>query len=245
MAVSAVISRIAPQWNTPPAAPAVTGRDVDLWRIDLDRAPADEGALSDDELERARRFHADHHRRWFVAGRTALRAIAGAYLGRSPGAVEFGYSRTGRPHVKGSEGLFDVNLAHSEHAALCAVSGAAAVGVDIEHVKDIEQLAAVAQRSFAASELGELEREHALDGRLETFYRTWTRREAVIKGLGDGLPDALDGGAISELDAYIAARTAARWSVLEFAPLAAYLGAVAVAHDCPVLRCFDYAGGPA
>ncbi len=157
MAVIAVISRIAPQWNTPPAAPAVTGRDVDLWRIDLERAPADEDALSGDELERARRFHADHHRRWFVAGRTALRAIAGAYLGNSADAIEFGYSRTGRPHVKGSEGLFDVNLAHSEHAALCAVSGAAAVGVDIEHVKDIDQLAAVAERSFAASELRELD----------------------------------------------------------------------------------------
>jgi len=56
MAVTTVISRIAPDWSTPPATPAVTGRDVDLWRIDLEQAPTDEDALSSDERERARRF---------------------------------------------------------------------------------------------------------------------------------------------------------------------------------------------
>ena len=60
----------------------------------------------------------------------------------------------------------------------------------------------------------------------------------MIKGLGDGLPDALDGGAISELDAYIAAgpRNAGRsWNSNRSPPILARSRWRMIARCCAVL----------
>jgi 4'-phosphopantetheinyl transferase len=224
-------------WRSRPFRPVLPDGAVHVWRFDLDVIAANTEILSDDERLRAERFQRDRDRRRFVAGRTALRSLAAAYLETTAASIEFEYSKTGRPQVRGAH--FDVNLAHSEHIALCATSRAP-VGIDVERVKAFDHLAAVARRSFAASECQQLDAAESPARRLDVFYRTWTRREAVIKGLGHGLPDALDGGPISELEAYVASRTDQPWSILVFDPMPGFFGALAVSNHNPTVYAFDY-----
>ena len=68
-------------------------RDVHLWVVRLE-ASEDNFAraltcLSPDEVARAERFYFPRHRRAFVLGRAALRALTAGYLGIEPAASGF------------------------------------------------------------------------------------------------------------------------------------------------------------
>jgi 4'-phosphopantetheinyl transferase len=239
------MTTIATEWSERADAPTLPQGGVHLWRIDLDTADSSEERLSDDERVRAKRFVHERDRARFTSGRAALRAILAAYVERTPQAVEFSYSHTGRPALRSDPDALDFNLAHSENWALCAVSRGAPVGVDVERVRPLDTLLPIARRSFAPAECREVA---ALDSRpteqLASFYRIWTRREAVIKGLGDGLPSAIDvTGAIPTLDEYVRARTSAAWTVLEFEPAADCAGALAIGCVDPDLHCLQYHEG--
>lgn len=68
------------------------------------------------------------------------------------------------------------NLSHTAGFALCALSDAGAVGVDIELVK--ERRYALHTYVMSREELADF------DGTWEEFYRIWTLKEAYVKFLG-------------------------------------------------------------
>jgi 4'-phosphopantetheinyl transferase len=93
------------------------------------------------------------------------------------------------------------------------------VGVDVEAMREIPDAVTIAQRYLTASEAafvsGGAEKEQA-----ERFLACWTRKEAVVKGVGEGLSMPLDRfsvplssrvGAVSFADA-----SAERWIVACF-----------------------------
>jgi hypothetical protein len=67
----------------------------------------------------------------------------------------------------------------------------APLGVDLELVRDVPDLHAIAERHFAPNEMKEFLR-LAPERRREAFYVTWTRKEALVKGLGLGVSFPLD-----------------------------------------------------
>lgn len=88
-------------------------------------------------------------------------------------ATEFHYGEHGKPGLDGVE----FNLSHSGEFALIAVSLAAAVGVDIERVRDRVDIARLLAR------IGEKD---LPEGRTALFAR-WTQREAMSKAVGGPL----------------------------------------------------------
>ena len=140
-------------WPAAPRTSRLELHQVDVWRIGLDRSPdgVEEltGTLGADELERAGRFAFPELRRRYVVGRAALRQILGEYASVSPERIRFTYGLRGKPSLRepADVGLF-FNLAHSGDTALCAVTTAAHVGVDVERVRPVEDLepAALAQQ---------------------------------------------------------------------------------------------------
>jgi len=113
------------------------------------------------------------------------------------------------------------------------------VGVDVEEIKPIEEIMAVAETICTDQELDML-RAAAETHKLHIFYRLWTRKEAFAKADGYGLslpPRQIDIGALSRalpeapllLDGSEEAR---EWRCVDADPAAGYLAAVAVKRTC-------------
>ena len=169
--------------------------DVRLYRIDIGVAAGDylglAAYLSVDERERARLFRLADDRLRFAVTRAVLRLLlADAGLG-TPETLTFVAGPNGKPALLHSSPL-RFNVAHSADVALVALSDEREVGVDVELVRERRDLADVAQRFFALSEVGALAR---LEGAAHTlaFHRCWVRKEASVKAVGLGLRAPLDG----------------------------------------------------
>jgi 4'-phosphopantetheinyl transferase len=170
--------------------------ELSVWYANLDLGPdlAQELAdtLSDDERERAARFHFERDRRRFAAARGILRSILGSILEVEPNRVRFRYGERGKPYLEHEfEGNLFFNVAHSAEHAMVAVADGADVGVDIEAIRPRVDPLTIADRYFSAAEREAL---HTVPAPLQltAFFQIWTRKEAYIKALGDGLAHGLD-----------------------------------------------------
>lgn len=142
--------------------------------------------LSPDEAQRAARFRFERHRRRFTAARGALRAILGAALGLPPAAVALVYGEHGKPALADDSAGVRFNLSHSENWALCAVARGRTLGVDLEAVRPLDDMEALANRFYSAREAAWL-RALAEAERPGPFFRAWTCKEAYVKATGRGL----------------------------------------------------------
>lgn len=175
--------------------------EVHVWLTDLDPGAAvvDRlvAALSADEGERAARFHFRRDAmRWIVA-RATLRDILGACVGVEPSAIAFTYGKKGKPGLGDSQRAdLQFSVSHSSDLAVYAVTTGALVGVDVERLRVVDQLEAVAERTFSRRECEVL---RGLPGELRPagFFNCWTRKEAYIKALGEGLSYPLDRFSVS------------------------------------------------
>jgi 4'-phosphopantetheinyl transferase len=157
---------------------------VHLWQINLDSFfPCD---LSLDESAKAERFRFDQDRMRYSSGRGALRLLLGSYLGKKPEFLVFTYGPAGKPSVPG----ISFNLAHSGPHGLIAVAAENLLGVDIEEVRPLPDMDEVARSAFAPGELRRWRNLLSHD-KVPAFYRIWTRKEAYLKAIGEGIAQRL------------------------------------------------------
>lgn len=206
--------------------------DVWVWPLDIG---ADErvqlaSLLSEDETARAQRFVFVRDRERFVVGRGRLRQILGARTGVRAAALRFDYSEHNKPTLAGLGAPLHFNLSHSEGLAALAVADAFELGVDIQAVRPLKEN--IAARFFSPCELAELDALPEAE-RLDGFYRCWTRKEAILKALGDGMARPLDSFDVSistparllRLDGE--PNAPATWQIVHFDPGHGFQGAVA------------------
>ncbi|HEY6546150.1 MAG TPA: 4'-phosphopantetheinyl transferase superfamily protein [Dokdonella sp.] len=139
-------------------------------------------------------------------------------------------------------GDLEFNLSHAGADVLLAFARGQPVGVDLERVDRRVALDAIAARHFAPSEA------RALAGlepvaRRERFLELWTRKEAVLKALGEGLSFGL---ARVEFDLDADARAGAlqgvlahpEWRLHALAPARMLVGALAWRGPPRAVRAF-------
>jgi 4'-phosphopantetheinyl transferase len=162
--------------------------EVAALAVDPASIEAARASLSSEELRRAARFLRDEDRNRFVAARAMLRRILGNALGIAPAAVAFTYGSHGKPALAPSlsDSGLRFNLSHSAGRALVAWTTGCELGADLELVRPVRYGARIAKRFFSDDEQAAFEG-LAGDRWDETFFRCWTRKEAFIKALGDGL----------------------------------------------------------
>jgi 4'-phosphopantetheinyl transferase len=146
--------------------------------------------LDQAERDRAARFVFDRDRRRFVLSHAWLRLVLGRFLDRPARSLRFATANRGKPHLVDPPLDLRFNLSHAGERALIAVTLGREVGVDIEAMRDVD-VAALARRFFAAGETDALLALPEAEQRA-AFLRCWTRKEAFIKALGDGLTFPLD-----------------------------------------------------
>lgn len=229
-------------WQRPPADLSLPPGEVHVWRIFLDQAlPAHQhefaALLSEDEAARAARFRFERDRRRFITARAAFRTILARYQGFEPQALRFDYNAYGKPSLKAEFGghALGINMAHSQDLALCAVVRGRELGIDLEQVRALADMEAIAQRFFSPSECAALK--SLPEGeKCEAFYNCWTRKEAFIKACGEGLSMPLDsfevtlapGEAAKLLSVEGDPQKAALWSLAALTPADGYAAALVV-----------------
>ena len=241
-------------WATPRGTVALEPASIHVWLAwcALDSPLDDETGLSSDERDRARRFIFARDRRRFVFARKTLRQVLGGYLGIDAAAVRFTYAAHGKPALANGFGAgLEFNMSHSDEAVVIAVSSAGPIGIDIEAIRSMRDRDEIARGTFAP---GEVERLHALDeaSRTDGFFRCWTRKEAFVKALGDGLNHSLDRFEVSlgpdeparllHIDGD--AHCAARWMMAALPPLPGFASALAL-HGTAGVSCFQFQEEPA
>jgi 4'-phosphopantetheinyl transferase len=245
---------VHPQWQPTMHPPPLAPDEVHVWRIALEVDDALmtllRAVLADDERQRADRFYFEKDRRRFTAARAAMRILLARYLGRRPKEVRFAYNNYGKPRLadENKESNVRFNLTHSRGLALLAVTRGREIGVDVEHLRDMERDGeALAERFFSPREAAVL-RSLPPELRRSAFFHCWTRKEAYIKAHGEGLSLPLDQFDVSlhpeEPAALLATQhdpeDVRRWSLRSLLPGEGYVGAVAVEGHSWQLWCGDW-----
>ena len=162
--------------------------DVLIWYADLNRAPFSSEEyrklLSIDEIERSHRFCFEHDRRSYIICRGILRTILGHYLGVRPEEISFFYNHFGKPMLESN--IIHFNVSKSEGKAIFVISRNRFVGVDIEKTRAVGEIDCIARRFFSRTEYDFLLSKPESE-RQKTFYKFWTRKEALVKAIGEGL----------------------------------------------------------
>ncbi len=158
-----------------------------IWRVHL---PVHESALlklesylSHEELKRMQNLSFMKDKQNFVASRGILRFLLGRYLSCKPDELTFSYKKHGKPHIPANDISF--NVSHSGEYILYVFTKKAAVGIDIEKIRDDSTVQKVI-RTFSQQEQKTLVSLSHHEQKL-AFFRLWTRKEAYLKAIATGL----------------------------------------------------------
>jgi 4'-phosphopantetheinyl transferase len=213
----------------------------------------DEALLDDEERARATRFVHPPECRRFVLAHAALRLFLARCLGIHPAAVRYETGIHGKPRLGAGLPPLEFNLSHSGGLAVLAVARDRSVGVDVEQLRDVPDALNIAATHFSAAER-EVLRSLPPGEQQGAFFRCWTRKEAVIKAVGEGLGRALDSfdvdlapgstSALTQLDGR--SGNAAGWSLRDLTAPTGYeaAGAVAVAPGASSAQWRELSIGP-
>lgn len=217
--------------------PADGAIDVVVTRLEVAAEEVRESAalLSNTERHRASRFAFDRDRNRFIVARARLRHLLAARLDVGPASVELLYGARGKPALSrrfASSGL-RFNVSHSNDVAVYAFSVGREVGVDVEAVRALNDADAIAARFFSHRENTAY---LALDPKDKAtgFFNCWTRKEAFIKAIGDGLYYPLDrfdvslapGEPVKILRVEDKPGNDCGWQLEAFCPISGYVAAV-------------------
>jgi len=218
----------------------LTAQDVDIWQVHLVAQEKTilqcRGLLSEDELQRAGRFYFERDRKRFIIARAAMRSILAQYVESTAQQLTFIYGEKGkpelaRPHATGIK----FNLSHSNEFALLAIAHNACLGIDIEFIKDDFAAHDIATRFFSPNEVSTFLKV-ADSERARAFFHCWTRKEAYIKAVGEGLSIPLDsfdvafgpGVQACLLNVKTSPDEPARWSMYDLAAPPRYAAALVI-----------------
>ncbi len=210
---------------------------IQIWKADLDVSEPFRKSLwnflSRDEQKRAEKFRINDDCNNFIAARGILRFLLGRYLNIEPERITFDYGEYGKPIVVNDDSL-RFNISHSNGVGLFAFTQKLELGVDIEFCKREIEIIAIAKRFFSQNEIKALSTLSGED-RVTGFYNCWTRKEAFIKAIGEGLSFPLDKFEVSLSPAKSAKLLAVNcdtkaelnWSLRSFKPYQNFIGALA------------------
>ncbi|WP_219418901.1 4'-phosphopantetheinyl transferase family protein [Pseudonocardia nigra] len=159
----------------------MTLRPVHVWwaaPVAPAAAPALVALLDAHERERLHRFRRPADQGRYLAAHALARLVLAG--GRDPADLEFDRTcRCGEQHGKPAlPGGPEFSLTHAGDLVGVAVGSDLGIGLDVEQVRELSDLAAMAAHVCSPAET-------APDA--AAFFTLWARKEALLKATGDGL----------------------------------------------------------
>ena len=124
-----------------------------------------------------------------MVGRALLRSILGRYCGLAPAQLRFTYGMRGKPGLAADNDCATrpyFNVSHSDEWMLCALCADRELGLDLEGMRPVSDIATLAGLACTPAEQRRL---MALsdDRRPDALFSCWTRKEALIKLYGGAI----------------------------------------------------------
>jgi 4'-phosphopantetheinyl transferase len=217
-----------------------TDQDLDVVVTCLAVAPeavrASAALLSDAERRRAGRFAFGRDARRFIVARARLRELLAARLGVEAESIELEYGACGKPALsrRFADSDLHFNVSHCDDVAAYAFSRGHEIGIDLEAVRVMSDADDIAEHYFSRRENTTYRTLNPPEQPLG-FFNCWTRKEAFVKALGDGLSIALDcfdvslapGEPAQLLRVEDTPGDSSGWRLDSFCPAAGYVAAIA------------------
>jgi 4'-phosphopantetheinyl transferase len=184
-------------WQQNQTPPPLLDEVVHIWcaslRVSSQRLNDLWYLLLDDEKKKANKFISVQAKEGFIISRGILRLLLSKYLGIAPEKLVLKQGEYGKPYVQpDTEQLsLEFNISHSKDLVLLAFTLRNQIGIDIEYIQKDFSYEEIAPHFFSKQEnitLSVLPKEQ----QREAFFTCWTRKEAFIKAIGEGLSFPLD-----------------------------------------------------
>ena len=193
MIVDSKYSQSLPQsWPQPGPQVGLAPGEISVWKFvpaNLFRYAAQlEKLLSPHERQRLERFTDEAVRREFVICRSVLHFLLALLSGEKLSELQIREDASGKPRLEpdGHAHPLEFNIAHTDGLCLIACARESALGVDVERVRPLPELDAMARKYLAPREKAQWESAPEVE-RTALFYRFWSAKEALLKALGSGL----------------------------------------------------------
>jgi 4'-phosphopantetheinyl transferase len=157
---------------------------VDDWRPERAGGPRLRALLGRDWGRFLELTHPDVRTR-FASSRILLKFAAAKVLDVPPRTVELGYAGSGRPYLRGYDGVH-ISLSHTDELLLVGLATGGVIGVDAERSDRKLYGPGLGRHMCTPHEVAEIE---ALpdDRRDPALVRLWTLKEAYSKAIGLGM----------------------------------------------------------
>jgi 4'-phosphopantetheinyl transferase len=147
-----------------------------------------EAILSEEERNRALRFHRIVDQDQFVFAHAFVRLVLSWHFGVAPSEWRFGRDCNGRPLITAPQirPTVHFSLSHTKGLTACLVTLTAAAAVDVEKVVGDQELVFAAREVLSATERKTLGTSSGMEW-TSRFFDHWTLKEAYAKARGLGL----------------------------------------------------------
>lgn len=235
-------------WETKEPSFELTSHLVHIWSIPLNIEAGTQKAywhlLSNEEKFRANRFKFEVDKIKYIACRGALRVLLSKYLVQEAEKIEILYLKNGKPNHNSN---LEFNVSHSGDWAVIGFTLDNILGIDIEYINREIEYVDIASKFFSAEEAYIVI--NAENNKMPLyFYNCWTRKEAFIKAIGDGLSFPLNKFRVS-INPKVSPKLlvtnwdpseANKWSLWSFTKGDDYIGAVTVKSNNKEIQKFSF-----
>ncbi|MDN3687673.1 4'-phosphopantetheinyl transferase family protein [Cyclobacterium jeungdonense] len=177
-----------PDWKE--IEPSQTGSFLDIWRIPLSSPDHIiehlKGLMTDEEIQQANRYLKKEDRIRHILGKGFLRKLIQLYLNEPQKSIQFGKNRFNKPFLIERD-HFHFNISHSGEWVVIVLADCE-VGIDLEPLDSRFEYKDLLAGIFSSSEIEFIENSPIP---VRSFYKIWTRKEALLKGIGQGITDQL------------------------------------------------------
>lgn len=163
----------------------------DLWKIyipnHLGSIETEFELLRKDEQLKSESFSEEEDRIRYVLSRICVKKILSNYIKVNPSEIEFKLSHKNKP-ILANYPMINFNLSHSGQYIIFGLANKWSVGVDIKLITPHKELFDSINDFMSSTEVSAILNS---DKALRSFYKHWTRKESLLKGIGIGLTDRL------------------------------------------------------
>lgn len=160
----------------------------DVFFLDINQFQDNIGSLyyflNCDEMERASCIHNEKNRCKYILRKALVRYILSLYVEMLPCEIDIQKEKYGKPFIGRNDIYF--NLSHSYDKLAVVVSKTCPVGIDVQYMKEMEDLSWVKQDIFSEEEFELVNKAKDKKEKKTLFFDLWTRKEAFTKCVATG-----------------------------------------------------------